>query len=149
MKVLGVDPASARSGIALLDGERLVHSEQWTVTRALALPTNLAMFAARISILIHELEVELVRIERVHSVQNLDTVRKIAYFEAAAMIAAAGRAEVEQMGISRARKLALGDGSLRKEAAAEIIRARYGEQLSLDECDAITVALAIEEGGER
>lgn len=146
MRRMGVDPASGKSGIAVVDVERrkLVHSEQWTTTRALGLATNLAMFAAKVSILLQELEVEEVHVERVSSSMNLDTVRKIAYYEAAAMIACAGRAKVVQMNISSARKAYFGKGNIDKHLAIDHIRAEFGQHLTPDECEAIMYALVEE-----
>jgi Holliday junction resolvasome RuvABC endonuclease subunit len=139
---MGIDPASGQSGIAIVDDEELLHSEVWKKTAVLSLATNLAMFAARCSILLQELDVPVIRIERVSVTMNLNTVRKIAYFEAAAMIAAAGRAKVVQCNVGSARKAVFGHGGMKKVEAAERIRALYGDELTLDECDAIVMALA-------
>ena len=146
MIVLGVDPASTKTGLAVVDrgkADQLLYTEQFVLDRKATIDHNLSRFFKEVDRVICTVNVGHVVIERVHVSWNVNTIRKLAYFEAVAMLAAfdAG-CVVEQLGVTTVRKKVFGSGKLKKEEAAELVRQRYHSTLTDDETDAIALALA-------
>lgn len=154
MNVLGIDPASGQAGLCLVDTATdtvLAHETNVAYKPAkdslpeLTMSRSLDAWEQRIEALLLVHRIDLVVVEKVSVSWNLDTVRKIAYFEAAAMLAAR-RAGVDaiMVQVTSARKEALGSGKLKKEECDAIVRANHPEisWASMDETDAYVLAKA-------
>ncbi len=143
MKVLGADPASWQTGLAILEKKKLLHHEIWQADKEYDLAQNLCDLCDHVYWLCNDKSVGLVVIEKVSVTMNMDTVRKIAYSEAAVMIGAMRLGcPVKQINVTSARKTALGK-SIPKLDAAERVREMYADKdLSLHETDAIILALS-------
>lgn len=145
MIVLGVDPSSGKSGLAIWDGQKVIYRSVWIASKTRSLPGNLAAFALEVEKLCGKHKVEKVMIEKVSVSWNVNTIRKIAYFEAAAMLAAKmnGVDKIEQINVTSARKKVLGNGGLSKIESNELIRKKVNDQLmGPDEADAVLLAMA-------
>jgi Holliday junction resolvasome RuvABC endonuclease subunit len=139
----GVDPASGTTGIAFVDdNDNVVETAVFTANKKLPIASQMMLFHKMFTVLCKKHKPRIVVVEKVSVSWNLDTVRKIAYYEAIAMLVAEKhKATVLQINVGSARKKALGK-NMPKEAAAEVVREKYGQLLSLDETDAIVCALA-------
>lgn len=134
-----------------------VWSDIFVADRSQALSTNLLEFSVKLDTLWQQFGgIDLVCIEQVSVSFNVNTIRKISYFEAVAMIVAASHGtEVIQIKPSQARKIALGKGSLSKDECYDLILAHVGASNwfwtapvnaklkgGSDETDALVCALA-------
>ena len=144
--VLGLDTSSSKAGIALLDGKyKLKQLDLWKKDKKKNHYENLLDFHIYVGRL---MPVDLVVIEKVSKSRNLNTVRLLAYFEAACLLAAQ-KHNVEILHISpkTARKDGFGNGNLHKEAVYAMANKKYGPLLDYekggnDESDAICLARA-------
>ncbi len=144
--VLGCDTSSSKAGIALLDGNyKLRQLDLWTKNKKKDHYANLLDFHNYIGTL---MPVDLVVIEKVSKSRNLNTVRLLAYFEAACLLVAQ-KHNIEIMHISpkTARKEGFGNGSLHKEVIYKMASKKYGPLLEYDkggndQSDAICLARA-------
>jgi Holliday junction resolvasome RuvABC endonuclease subunit len=154
LNVLGIDPASGQAGLCLVSTETdtvLAHETNVAFKPAkddipeLTMSRSLDSWEQRIEALMLKHRIDLVVVEKVSVSWNLDTVRKIAYFEAAAMLAAR-RAGVPaiMVQVTSARLHALGSGKLKKEQCSEMVREMHPEVdwQSDDETDAYVLAKA-------
>jgi Holliday junction resolvasome RuvABC endonuclease subunit len=155
--VLGIDPASGSSGLCLVDTEPDRHRVVLHTTNVAAktslkdlpeftMARNLDAWEQQIESILLVHGVDLVVVEKVSVTMNLDTVRKISYFEAAAMLAAA-RAGVPaiMVQIVMARKEVFGRGNIKKPEADELVRTKLQPRVdwkSDDETDAYVLAIA-------
>ena len=85
IKVLGIDSASKRSGFALYKDRRLNKLAVFDSNESLSLGGRLIEFQQQVK---DFMPCDLVVIEKVSKSRNLNTVRMLAYFEAAAIIEA-------------------------------------------------------------
>lgn len=146
MIVMGVDCASKASGVAIMKRDRLLYSHQYktnlgpNATDAQITQAS-GLFKTYLVGLIGKHKVGRVVVELTGVTRNANTMRLLAYFEAATMLAAYdGCAEIERIRTKSVRKRVLGDGSIDKTTVINIIRGKYGE-LSEDEAEAVVFAL--------
>lgn len=151
---LGLDPSSNKIGFAIVDqdGELVKKNtfgfrpkEGWTDTNiGPGVLWAFGYLAGEINAIRHrhnDEDIEGASVELVAVTRNMDTVRKIAYFEAACMMASSWfEIPVRQVRVTSARLKILGKGNLKKEQTQEILEHGYGE-LTLDESDALLLAL--------
>lgn len=129
--VLGLDTSSSKAGIVLLDGKfKLKKLDLWTKDKKKDHYANLLDFHTYIGTL---MPVDLVVIEKVSKSRNLNTVRLLAYFEAACLLAAQ-KHNVEILHISpkTARKHGFGNGMMHKEVVYRMASKKYGPLLEYD-----------------
>lgn len=144
--VLGLDTSSSKAGIALIDGKnKLIELDLWKKDKKKNHYENLLDFHTYVGKL---LPVDLVVIEKVSKSRNLNTVRLLAYFEAACLLAAQKHGtEILHISPVTARKKGFGNGKLSKEAIYTMANKKYGPLLEYDkggndQSDAITLARA-------
>lgn len=162
MNVLGIDPSSSATGFAVVQHgakpvithtelwipRALMHKDDWTIYAE-----NLVKFQQRVTTMIASYKITHVVVEKVSVSMNPNTIRKIAYYESACMagversnhgVAGSKVPEIRLVQASSARRHTLGAGGLSKEASAAALRALYPEmeEKSLDECDAVVLAIA-------
>lgn len=158
MKVLGVDPSSTVTGLAVAVDDAPIWSDVFRTDPKKTVDTNLWAFISHLGTLwqMHG-TFDLVVVEKVSVQWNVNTIRKIAYFEAASMIkAAAEGAKVQQVQATKARRLVLGKGTLSKEACYDLLMSDESTKSGwfwqrpknaksdggMDETDAVVLALA-------
>jgi Holliday junction resolvasome RuvABC endonuclease subunit len=128
MIALGVDPSSNTTGLALVRGDHgsaglwtVVHAAIWQPTKGDELSDRLWDLAKAVGSLSNTWGVDVVCVEKVHVTMNMDTVRKLAYHEAAAMIGPmvlqSPRLQgIMQVSVNHARKIAFGKNCKKEEA---------------------------------
>lgn len=105
---------------------------------------------AHITRTVAEWDPDMLAFEQVQSARNMNTVRALARFEAAAIIAGKHHgALVIPVAVSSARKVVFGQGNIPKEDAFAEMKKRYAEfpwlaktRGGLDQSDAAVIALA-------
>jgi Holliday junction resolvasome RuvABC endonuclease subunit len=145
---MGVDPASYKCGVAIVTKGKLVHAQPWARDGKASLEENMESFMSLVNVVCHEHGVEVCGIEEVSVSFSLKTVRRIAYFEAAAAIGASmAGARVVWVKPASARKLATGSGKGPKQRALDWALGDLGKKgvkLTEDELEAYVIAVAIE-----
>lgn len=148
MRTMGIDPSSSRIGVGLLDGDRLLATyviepkpkkgyDGWHGIGRAAERVEAQLFEIITTSGAIKVGIDLASMRT-----NVDTIRKIAYFEAAAMMACARAMVVfDMVRTTSARKSVLGKGNLDKEQVRKLISERYARELSDDETDAIVAGL--------
>lgn len=153
MKIIGVDPSSSSSGVAIMTDDIVKKAFTWERNLKLTLELDMLLFHREL-VNFMKYETDLMVVEKVSVQWNVNTIRRIAYYEAAAMMAAAHYGcRCISVQATKARRLVFGKGNLSKEASAELVRERYPKRtLTLDECDAVVLGLAgpalLRESGE-
>jgi Holliday junction resolvasome RuvABC endonuclease subunit len=146
--ILGLDTSSTKSGIALINSKKeLLEIDLWKKDKRKNLFENLQNWQEYVGSL---MPVDLVVIEKVSKARNLNTVRLLAYHEAAAFIKAHEfGTEILHISPMTARKKGLGNGKLNKQAVYNMIKTKYKNQEFLpydkggnDQTDAVCLALA-------
>lgn len=142
----GLDPSSNVVGFAVVEDGRPIHFQQFKFRPKEGYDESnvgpvLTVSLARIIEAIQPWDLDVLAVEKVSVQQNMDTVRKIAYFEAVCMIAGAELdIPVHQVRTTSARKQVLGKGSLSKDEVLMLTRTVYGSSLTADEADAVVLA---------
>jgi Holliday junction resolvasome RuvABC endonuclease subunit len=146
--ILGLDTSSTKSGIALIDEKKnLLKLDLWKKNKKASMYENLVEWQSYVEAFF---PVDLVVIEKVSKSRNLNTVRLLAYHEAAVLISAQ-KWNIEILHISpmTARKQGLNNGKLKKEAVFSMITRKYKDQEFLefdkggnDQTDAVCLSLA-------
>jgi len=146
VRTMGIDPSSTKIGIAVVEDGRVLHYETLLgVRKDTSLARSLSEVQSEVAKLCRLWKPERIAIEQVSVTFNMNSVRKIAYFEAACMMGAATRTktDVRSMKTTSARKQGLGNGGLSKEQAVTRVREMFSDDISGDEADAIVLALAV------
>ena len=145
-RALGVDCASRKSGLAVLEGTKLIFHEPYNTLlrqgysdRELAVELN--NFSKRIRQLVNEYKVDITVVEFTAGFRNHQTNRMLSYFEAAAIMGAT-KSKVLRARTVKARRDALGKKYVEKQAVIARVRSIYGSSLTEDEAEAIVFALA-------
>lgn len=151
MRALGVDPSSSATGIAFVDHDMpphdvLIHKETFTTDTKLTLEKNMNNLLVLLVDLGNTVwKPEIVIVEKVSVSWNVNTIRKIAYFEAVAMLAADHwSARLFQPQATKARNRVFGKGNMSKEACWDKVKEDWprGNWKTMDETDAFVLALA-------
>jgi Holliday junction resolvasome RuvABC endonuclease subunit len=91
VRVLGVDPSSSSTGLALVDGERLVDSAVWKPTSKMTRPDALLDYEDSLSEWLVVGPFDLAVVEELSVTRGWKTVRALAHFEAVTYVALARR----------------------------------------------------------
>lgn len=156
MKTAGIDPSSSRCGIAIVAVDGVANSstfiddiQTWDVRGHKGkwlqeeIPGKLDAFAKNLAAYLIAKKVDRAVVELLSVTHNMDTVRKIAYFEGAALLAcAAARIPVESMRTTQARKLVFGKGNIGKDEVRIVLEEMFQRRLTPDEADALVLAIA-------
>ncbi len=148
MNVIGIDPSSRQIGVSVFIDNRFKAAYTYKTDKKLPLEQNLENYRRWLIyevFLVHG-PIELTVVETAHSsIRNVNTFKKIAYYESISMTAAASvGSKVELMGVSTVRKLAFGKGNLSKdEVGFKVMALEPGKAWeSADEKDAYALCLA-------
>jgi Holliday junction resolvasome RuvABC endonuclease subunit len=149
VNLIGIDSSSTKIGVAIfLDGQ-FVFADTYTTNKKITLSDNLDGYRDwLLHNIIHKVPTALDKavIETAHSsIRNVMTIKKLAYFEAASIIACAqAGVRVELLSASSARKRAFGNGHLSKSEVGTLVETAEPSYKfkSPDEKDAYCLALA-------
>lgn len=148
MQILGIDPSSSCTGLALVENDNLLHTDYWMphggsssaklMEYFLWLQTWLNVFAPDIAI-----------IEYLSVVRNAEATRIISHYQAISALACKLRGMmVIEARVTSARKTTLGKGNLSKKECFDIIKKKFPdhkfgrwEKPGADETDAVVLAL--------
>lgn len=145
--ILAVDPSSTCCGVALLrDGvvERVSH---WNKNKKLDLGRNLHNYTLFLRRFRAKQQIDWIATEEISHSRNVNTIRKIAYYESQALrLAGEWRAKIMLLKVVQARKLVFGNGSFSKPWVYNKLSKKYKlppyEKGGNDESDAIVIGLA-------
>lgn len=142
--VLGVDPSSTSIGIAKYEKGKVSYYDNWQKNKELSLEDNLVSYS---NFLETVFPANIVVVEDLSVPLNLNTVKKISYYQGLTIyLAAKWKSEVVLMRPTEARKLAYGKGNLSKEKVYEIVSKKYKladfKKGGADQADAITLVEA-------
>lgn len=145
MRYLGIDPASKKAGIAILDDEELVHFQELnfkTGGTTQGFSEELNRFFWILCNYFIDYDPDLVIIEHTSVNNNLNTTKVLSYFEGVALAAAScEHVEIERMRTTSARKRVLGKGNMKKPEVIHWINAKYNQVFPEDVAEAILFAL--------
>ena len=150
MRVLGVDPSSSCTGVALLDGGDLVGTDAWHRPKVGSAPERLLYFFEWLTGWVIRNEPDLAAIEFLSVERNAQATRVVSQYQGAAAIACKRQGLLVVEGrVTSARKIVFGDGSLAKKDAFLMVKRRYPghdfgrfDQGGADRADALVMALA-------
>lgn len=121
--ILGVDPSSTSIGLAKYKNGKYLYIDVWKRNEKKELSWNLVNYAEFLEVLF---PVQTVVIEDLSVPLNLDTVKKISYFQGLTIyMAEKWKAEIILLRPSSARKAAYGKGNLKKEAVYDIVTEKH------------------------
>lgn len=159
MKILGVDPSSTLGGLAIVEDGEPVCVDHWKKDKRGSHPDNLLGWFRYVDGFIGIWQPQMAAIE-MHSYSGVKSndisAHAVGYYQGvAALVCKLRGLVVLEIRASTSRSIVLGNGSLSKDAAWEIMRKRYPELFSaktgggLDEMDAVTCAQAAPTAAER
>lgn len=130
------------------DEHEVLHVGTFESNPKLEIEKNMAMFERHLFSLSRVVP-DVVVVEKVSVSWNVNTIRKIAYYEAVAMIYSHGQgADLQQVQATKARRIVLGKGNLSKEKCYDIVVEKYPRDWAkpnkggMDETDAFVLAMA-------
>lgn len=153
MRIIGIDPGSQISGIAVIDTpDTVIHVSNWKRDKSKSHPAGFVSFHNYLAKSIYDFKPQMAVIEfgsYTGPKSNALALQAISFYQAIAALSCKlnGLIVVETRATS-ARKASLGRGNLSKDEVWEIMRKRYPDLFSakttggLDESDALVLALA-------
>lgn len=162
MRIVGIDPSSTLSGVALCDDQRLIDTWVWQKDAKASPPQNLADYYHWLVRLLltgqteptdsHQMKriADMAVVESLSVERNAKVTRIVSHYQAISVLAAknAGLVVIETRA-KTARRLVLGNGNMPKEQVHKEIKKMFKDHRfrarssgGLDETDAVTLALA-------
>lgn len=147
LNIISIDPSSSCSGVAFItDGEVVEHSH-WEKDKKADLGANLYSYSLFLKRFRAKRKVNWIASEEVSHSRNVNTIRKIAYFESVGLLLGGEwKAEILLLKVKTHRRLAFGNGSFTKEWCYNELSKKYKfppyDSGGNDESDAISVGLA-------
>ena len=154
MKVLGIDPSSSVSSLALVEGKELLKTWLWVKDKSKSDAQNLFNYYEWVKRVVNNpfggTIAPMACVEFLRVTRNAEASRKISHYQAASVIACkeSGIVIIEAAATS-ARKEALGKGNLSKEEVHAAIKAMFPDfkfkasnRGGMDETDATVLGLA-------
>lgn len=143
MRILGLDPGSRKTGVGIIDGERLVHAETLKLGDG-PMPERLGLIFVEVQRMIAEHHPDVAAVETVFMSRNAQAAIKLGQARGAAICAVVGAGLAVHEYAPRAIKQAIvGHGGAGKEQIQHMTRAllKIGVDLGEDAHDALAVAL--------
>jgi Holliday junction resolvasome RuvABC endonuclease subunit len=150
MRILGVDPSSSCTGLALIDDNELLLTDTWKRPTNGSAPERLSIFYDWLHSWLRRQHPQLACVEFLSVERNAQSTSVVAHYQAISTLAAkrCGLIVIEAR-VTSARKAVLGDGSLSKRDVFDTMRRRYPDhdfgrfdQGGADKTDALCLALA-------
>lgn len=150
MRILGVDPSSSCTGVAFVVNGVLEETAIWQPEKKDSPAEKLMDYYHWLTEIAEWLKPDMALVELVAVHRNMNTVRVLARYEAASIIALKTQKVLTMQGrVSQARSIALGKGNLSKEEAYAIVCEREPQHAwrtpkkgGMDETDAYVLAKA-------
>ena len=143
MRILGIDPGSRRTGVGIIEGEKLIHAETLRLGGG-PMPERLGLIFSGLSRLIAEYRPQVAAVETVFMSRNAQSAIKLGQARGAVICAAVEAGLEVHEYAPRAIKLAIvGRGGAGKEQVQHMIRAlmKIDAELDEDAHDALAAAL--------
>jgi crossover junction endodeoxyribonuclease RuvC len=143
MRILGLDPGSRRTGVGVIEGERVIHATTLNLGGG-AMPERLGLILSGVGELIAAFDPQVAAVETVFVNKNAQSAIKLGQARGAAICAAVGAGlEVHEYAPRAVKQAIVGRGGAGKEQVQHMIRALLKVDASLgeDAVDALAVAL--------
>jgi len=143
MRILGLDPGSRKTGVGIIEGERLIHAETISLGGG-PMPERLGLIFTEVQRLIAEHVPEVAAVETVFMSRNAQAAIKLGQARGAAICAAVGAGLAVYEYAPRAIKQAIvGRGGAGKEQIQHMTRVllKIDDDLGEDAHDALASAL--------
>lgn len=149
MKIVGIDPSSSCSGIALTEDQKLILTDAWFKDKNKSSSDNLANYFIWLQTWLAVNKPDVAVVEFLSVVRNAESTRKIAHFQAisSCVCKLRGMLVIEARATS-ARKASLGRGNLSKKECFDIIKKMYPDHKfkrfdssGADETDAVVLSI--------
>lgn len=143
MRILGLDPGSRRTGVGIIEGERLIHAETIRLGDG-PMPERLGLIFTEIQRLIAEYAPRVAAVETVFMSRNAQSAIKLGQARGAAICAAVGAGlAVHEYAPTAIKQAIVGRGAAGKEQVQHMIRALLKIDIDLgeDAHDALAAAL--------
>jgi crossover junction endodeoxyribonuclease RuvC len=123
MRILGLDPGSRRTGVGIIDGERLIHAETLNLGDG-PMPERLGSIFREVRRLIAEHRPEVAAVETVFMSRNAQSAIKLGQARGAAICAAVEAGlDVHEYAPTAIKQAIVGRGRAGKEQVQHMIRA--------------------------
>lgn len=149
LNVVGIDPSSTKIGVAVFIDGKFQWADTFETDKKKSLEKNLSNYLQWL-ISVYDLipeKIDVTVVESAHSsIRNVQTIKKIAYYESISLLAASDTGtKAIQIAATSARKNAFGNGHLKKDEIDMLVRKLEPgyEFKSKDETDAYCLALAV------
>ncbi|WP_376692616.1 crossover junction endodeoxyribonuclease RuvC [Wenzhouxiangella sp. EGI_FJ10409] len=143
MRILGLDPGSRKTGVGIIEGERLIHAETLKLGGG-PMPERLGLIFTEVQRVIAEHAPEVAAVETVFMSRNAQAAIKLGQARGAAICAVVGAGlAVHEYAPREIKQAIVGRGGAGKEQVQHMIRAlmRIDVDLGEDAHDALAVAL--------
>ena len=126
MRILGIDPSSSCTGVALTEEDRLLGTDAWYRPKTGSATQRLLEFSIWLEAWIYEAEPDMSVVEYLSVVRNAEATRVISHYQAASALASKriGLVVIEAR-VTSARKAVLGKGNLSKEEVFARVKKMY------------------------
>lgn len=145
--IISIDPSSTCTGVAFLKNGEVQEFAHWNKNKKASLNANLYDYSLFLRRFRAKRKIDIVASEEVSHSRNVNTIRKIAYFESIGLLLAGEwKAKIMLFKPASHRKLALGNGNFTKEFCYNKLSKTYRfsayDAGGNDESDAVSVGLA-------
>jgi crossover junction endodeoxyribonuclease RuvC len=143
MRILGLDPGSRRTGVGIIEGERLIHAETIKLGGG-PMPERLGLIFTEVQRLIAEYQPSVAAVETVFMSRNAQAAIKLGQARGAAICAVVGAGlEVHEYAPRAIKQAIVGRGGAAKEQIQHMTRAllKIDADLGEDAHDALAAAL--------
>ena len=149
MKIIGVDPSSSCSGVALLNNDKLISTKAWVKPKFSA-PERLVDYHKWLDSVVKLWNPDVACIEFLSVERNAQSTRVVAFYQAiSALVCKQNNLTVVEGRVRSARKIVFGNGALSKKECFELVKKKYPDHIfgrfdasGADETDATVLALA-------
>lgn len=147
INIISIDPSSTCCGVAFLSDGEVTSLDHWNKDKKADVNTNLYNYSLFLRRFRAKRKVDWIASEEVSHSRNVNTIRKISYFESIGLLLAGEwKANILLLKVPHIRKVVFGSGSFSKEWVYNELRKDYKlppyDKGGNDESDAIAVGLA-------
>lgn len=126
MKILGIDPSSSCTGVALVENNELLKTDAWFKSESGSYSDRLVDYFIWLQSFLSANEPDVSVIEFLSVVRNAEAVRKISHFQGISALACKLRGIlIIEARVTSARKVSLGKGNLSKQESYNIIKKKF------------------------
>lgn len=145
-RILGIDPGFGRMGVAIIENERILHSECFETSKNLPHPKRLKLISEKIEELLKKWEPHILSLETLLFSKNVKTAMQVAEARGVILVEAAkAKVKVLELNPNEVKLAVTGYGKSDKKQIIKMIEMIYKIKTKIkfdDEYDAIAVATA-------